>query len=287
MKKAALVLEGGGNRGVFTAGVLDVLMEEQIFLPYVVGVSAGSCNAVDYVSRQPLRTKNCMIPEDGEAGNRLTVREMIRQRSLFDMDRLFAEYPYHQYPFDFETFFASQEQMRCEIVLTSCRTGEAVYAQEFEDPDRLMKLCRASCSLPLVAPIVTVDGEPYLDGGIADSIPVRRVLREGYKKCVVVTTRPYGYRKETSPLMLRLCRIQYGRKYPAFVKAFADRARVYNKTMELIERLEAKGHILVLRPEAPVISKAETDQEKLLSFYEHGREVTARRLDELKAYLGV
>ncbi|MBQ5951796.1 MAG: patatin family protein [Lachnospiraceae bacterium] len=281
-KNSALILEGGGNRGVFTAGVLDRLMEAGRTFPYVTGVSAGSCNAVDYLSRQPLRTKNCMIPED-ENGNLLGVREIIRQKALFDMDRLFVEYPYHQYPFDFETYFASPS--RCEIVMTNCLTGKAEYKDERQDEERLMNLCRASCSLPMFAPVVTLDGVPYLDGGISDSIPLRRALALGYKRCVLVLTRNAGYRKRTSKTMLRLCRVRYGKKYPAFVETFKNRAKNYNRVMRMIEDLEARGHIFVIRPEVPAISKTERDKEKLLAFYDHGYEVMSRRMEELDAFL--
>ena len=283
MKQTALILEGGGNRGIFTSGVLDFLMEKDITFSYVVGVSAGSCNAVDFLSHQPERTKNCMIPGEKDGGTRLDMKTAIKKRSLFDMDKIFEEYPKLTFPFDFDTYFRSH--MKCEIVATNCRTGKAEYLTEKEDPDRLMLLCRASSSLPVVAPITWVDDVPYLDGGVADSIPLRHALENGYKRCVVVSTRNYGYRKKNSTLMLRLSRHMYGKEYPEFVKTFRNRAYVYNKTMELMERLEKRGHVLVIRPEMPAISKTETDPKILEDFYRHGYEVMKKRLSEMEAFL--
>ena len=284
MKRTALILEGGGNRGIFTSGVLDYLMKEQnMTFDYVTGVSAGSCNAVDFLSNQPERTKNCMIPREGDGGTRLDLKTAVKKRSLFDMDKIFDEYPKTTFPFDFETYFQSKTE--CEIVVTSCLTGKAEYLDERKDPKRLMQICRASSSLPLVAPIAWLDGKPYMDGGVADSIPLRHALESGYKRCVVVSTRNRGYRKKSNSAVLRLCRHMYS-KYPEFVKTFQNRAYVYNKTMELMERLEDRGHVFVIRPEIPAISKAEMDPKTLESFYNHGYEVMERRFEEMKAFLG-
>lgn len=282
MKRTALILEGGGNRGIFTAGVLDLLMEQGVTFSYVVGVSAGACNAVDYLSHQPERTKNCMIPKEGDGGSRLEWKEALKKRSLFDMDKIFDEYPKTVYPFDFETYKASP--MKCEIVVTNCLTGKAEYLDERQDPERLMKLCRASASLPVVSPVTWLDEVPYMDGGIADSIPLRRALESGYKRCVVVTTRNKGYRKKASPMMLRVSRHMYSR-YPEFVETMRNRVYVYNKTMELLERLESRGHVFVIRPKVPVISKAETDVELLEGFYRHGYAVMKERLSDMEQFL--
>ena len=196
MKKenqAALILEGGGNRGVFTAGVLDYLMEQSTEFSYVTGVSAGACNAVDFVSKQRGRTRQCMILEDKEYSY-ISMGNMIKNRSLFDMDMLFDRYPNEIFPFDFDTYFQSNTE--CELVVTNCNTGEAEYLSEKEDRQKLMNICRASSSLPVVSPIVELDGEMYLDGGIADSIPVIHAMKKGFRKNVVILTRNYGYRKE-------------------------------------------------------------------------------------------
>ena len=127
---ASLVLEGGGSRGVFTAGVLDFLMEKNVKFPYVVGVSAGSCNALDYVSAQPGRTRDCMVVED-KKNNYIATRAALKKHELFDMDMLFEKYPNELFPFDFDTFFASDTE--CEMVVTNCQNGKAEYLSEDQD----------------------------------------------------------------------------------------------------------------------------------------------------------
>ncbi len=281
MKKAGLVLEGGATRGVFTAGVLDYLMEKELYFPYVIGVSAGACNAIDYVARQPGRTKNCMIPKE-KKDSYIGLRTMVRTRSLFDMDRIFDLYPRETYPFDFETY--RESAVRCEMAVTNCLTGKAEFLDDREDFDRMLSICRASCSMPVISKPVEIDGVPYLDGGVADSVPVTRALREGYKKCVVILTRNLGYRKKLSRKAAGIYRTLY-REYPELVKAAVRRPAVYNRTMELIERLEKEERIFVIRPELPAVSRTEQDPDVLMDFYSHGYELMEAGYEELLAYL--
>lgn len=281
MKKTGLVLEGGATRGVFTSGALDYLMEQDFYLPYVVGVSAGACNAVDYVSRQIGRTRACMICED-KGNSYISVRQMVRNKSLFDMDMIFDRYPNEIFPFDFKTYFTSDT--KCEIVVTNCQTGKAEYLSEESDKDRLMKICRASSSIPIASPMVEVGGQLYLDGGIADSIPIRHALYAGYKKNVVILTRNEGYRKLPDKKYNALA-IATFKKYPELVKAIYYRSVIYNKTMELVERLEREGRIFVLRPQIPEVNRAERDPQKLTAFYQHGYDYMKERYDDLLDYV--
>ena len=283
LKKATIVLEGGATRGIFTSGALDYLMEQDIYVSHVIGVSAGACNAVDYVSRQPGRTRDCMIPKTKEMKYMNGVKDTIRERSLMDMDLIFDKYPKELIPFDFDTYF--QSEMHCELVTTNCLTGNAEYMTEAEDPDRLMKICRASSSMPLVTPMVNIDGVPYLDGGLADSIPVKHVQEKGMKKIVLILTRPEGYRKKpTSKAVGKLYRKMYS-KYPALVRTCIRRPAMYNRTEEYIEKLEKEGEIFVLRPEMKPVSRLEKDYDKLMAFYDHGYELMKRELPRLEAYL--
>ena len=167
IKKATIVLEGGATRGIFTSGVLDCLMEKEIYMSDVIGVSAGACNALDYVSRQPGRTRDCMIPDEQYGKYIYGIRDTIRTKSMMNMDLIFDRFPNELIPFDFDTYFSSP--MNCELVTTNCLTGKAEYMSEEEDRDRLMKICRASSSMPLLTPIVNIEDVPYLDGGLADS----------------------------------------------------------------------------------------------------------------------
>lgn len=283
MITGTIVLEGGATRGVFTSGILDYLMEEDLYFSHVIGVSAGSCNGVDYVSRQIGRTKKCMIPEKKEYSYYSGVRSAIKEKSILDMDMVFDTFPKKIYPFDFETYF--QSDMVCEIVTTNCETGKAEYMTEQSDPDRLMKLCRASSSMPLLSPIVNIDGVPYLDGGLADSVPIRRALQSGNEKIVLVLTRNPGYRKKPiSKGTVKLYRRAY-KKYPNLVHAAIYRNHVYNKTMELVERLEEEEKIFVIRSLVPTVSRLERDETALTAFYQHGYNLMKRQREALQRYL--
>lgn len=277
----ALILEGGGNRGVFTSGVLDCLMEHQIKFPYVAGVSAGACNAVDYVSWQPGRTKKCMILEDKE--NRyISLGQTIRNKSLFDMDMIFDRFPKEIFPFDFDTFF--QSDIRCQLVVTDCLTGKARYMEEKRDAERLMRICRASSSIPAACPMVVLDGRPYLDGGVSDSIPLFHAMKLGYKKDVVVLTRNLGYRK-TKPGKSAAFYSAAFKKYPNLTRSLLNRYKVYNRTLDLVEKWEREGHIFVIRPVSKPISRTEQSKEALTAFYQEGYSLMEERLDELWTYL--
>lgn len=281
MVKAGLVLEGGATRGVFTAGVLDYLMEKDMYFKYVIGVSAGACNAVDYVSKQMGRTRQCMIIEEKE--NRyVDIKKAVKTGSLYDMDMIFDKYPNETYPFDYDTCFASK--IDWEVVVTNCETGKPEYLTEREDRQRLMQICRASSSLPLIAPIVQVDEVPYLDGGLSDSVPISHALRRGYKKCVVILTRRKGYRKEHSKKLEKLYIAALG-KYPKLVNSMIHRPEVYNKQMELIERLENEGKIFVLRPSIEEVSKTEQNVEVLTEFYQHGYDTMKEQYVAMLEYL--
>ena len=281
MNQAALVLEGGGNRGVFTAGAMDFLLEKDEMFSYVIGVSAGACNAMDYLSRQPERTRNCMIVQ--EKKNRyIATRDALRKGRLFDMDMIFDKYPNEIFPFDFETYFQSDAD--CEMVVTNCLTGEAQYLSEKNDKDRLLAICRASSSIPVASDMVTVDGEPCLDGGIADSIPIIHAMEKGYRKDVVILTRQKGYRK-SKPGKSRALYLAAFKEYPAFLNTLLNRYRNYNRTLELVEKWEREGHIFVIRPEMEPVSRTEQNIEKLTDFYQHGYDVMKDRFDEMQAYL--
>lgn len=279
--ETALILEGGGTRGVFTSGVLDRLMEHRVEFPYVVGVSAGACNAIDYVSEQVDRTRKCTIPED-KNNSYLGLKQTLKNRTLFDMDMLFDRYPNEIYPFDYDTYFKSDK--RCELVVTNCITGQAEYMEEHSDRKRLMDICRASSSIPGGCPMVMIDGVPYLDGGVADSIPLRHAMKEGYRKNVVILTRNYGYRKK-KPHKSKAFYAAAFRKYPELLHTLLNRYQTYNRTLELIEKWEKEGRIFVIRPEIKTVSRTETDSKELQAFYQHGYDLMGQKLDKLQEYL--
>ena len=283
IKKATLVLEGGATRGIFTSGALDYLMERDLYFSDVIGVSAGSCNAVDYVSRQPGRTRDCMIPTDKEGKYYYGIRDFVKEKSLMNMDLIFDKYPKELLPFDFETYFNSE--INCQIVTTNCLTGKAEYMTEDSDNDRLMKLCRASSSMPLLTPIVNIDTVPYLDGGLADSVPIRRAQQMENEKIVVILTKNQGYRKSVlSPTMQRVYKRAY-KSYPNLIRTIFRRSFEYNKTMNYLDQLEKRGEIFILRPQVKPVSRLERNKETLHAFYEHGYKYTERKFDDLMEYL--
>lgn len=283
IKKATLVLEGGATRGIFTSGALDYLMERDLYFSDVIGVSAGSCNAVDYVSRQPGRTRDCMIPTDKEGKYYYGIRDFVKEKSLMNMDLIFDKYPKELLPFDFETYFNSE--INCQIVTTNCLTGKAEYMTEDSDNDRLMKLCRASSSMPLLTPIVNIDNVPYLDGGLADSVPIRRAQQMENEKIVVILTKNQGYRKSVlSPTMQGVYKRAY-KSYPNLIRTIFRRSFEYNKTMNYLDQLEKRGEIFILRPQVKPVSRLERNKETLHAFYEHGYKYTERKFDDLMEYL--
>lgn len=283
MKKTAMVLEGGATRGVFTSGVLDYLMEKDFYTSYVVGVSAGACNAVDYVSRQIGRTRDCMIHKEKEYDFYYSMKDAVKNRSIMNMDMIFDQYPKETFPFDFETFFASD--MECELVTTNCLTGKAEYMTEEKEPDRLMEICRASSSMPLVSPMVQIDETPYLDGGLADSIPVKRAMEKGYEKIIVVLTRNAFYRKKVpSRSVQALYHKMYG-DYPELIKTLLKRNQMYNKTLNHLQELEKQGKIFVVRPKIAAISRMEKNYAKLQNFYRHGYDRMEECFRDMLSYL--
>lgn len=267
-KNTGLVLEGGGLRGVFTCGVLDCFMDHGIRFPFTVGVSAGACNGLSYMSGQRGRAKASNI-DLMDKHHYIGFRYLLTQRCIMDFKLLFEDFPERIIPYDYEAYFSNPD--RFVMVTTNCLTGKAEYFEEKSSSSRVMDIVRASSSLPFVSPVTYVDGVPMLDGGIADSIPVEYALNQGYERLIVVLTRNKGYRKKTS--RMRAAKVLY-RKYPNLQKALAERNSVYNRTMDLIERLEEEGRITVIRPLRPVeVGRMEKDTAKLTALYQEGYEI--------------
>ena len=263
----ALVLEGGGLRGVFTCGVLDCFMEKGIRFPFTVGVSAGACNGLSFMSGQKGRAKASNIDLMDEY-HYVGFRYLLTQRCIMDFKLLFEDFPERIIPYDYDAYFSNPD--RFIMVTTNCLTGEAEYFEEKSSSQRVMDIVRASSSLPFVSPITYVDETPMLDGGIVDSIPVEYAMTNGYERIVAVLTRNRGYRKKKSSM--RLARLFY-RKYPLLQKALAERNYRYNKTMDLIEKLEDEGKTMVIRPVKPIqVGRMEKDTDKLRALYMEGYE---------------
>ena len=264
----ALVLEGGGLRGVFTCGVLDCFMDKGIRFPFTVGVSAGACNGLSYMSGQRGRAKSSNI-DLMDKHHYVGFKYLLTQGCIMDYKLLFEDFPEKIIPYDYEAYFANTD--RFVMVTTNCLTGKAEYLEEKSDSKRVMDIVRASSSLPYVTKITYVDGVPMLDGGIADSIPVEYARSQGYERMVVVLTRNKGYRKNEKQLPVP--KFIY-RRYPELRKTLASRNAQYNRTMEMIERLEDEGRMTVIRPVHPIeVDRMEKDTDKLRALYQEGYEL--------------
>ena len=272
----ALVLEGGGLRGVFTCGVLDCFMDKGIRFPFTVGVSAGACNGLSYMSGQRGRAKSSNI-DLMDKHHYVGFKYLLTQGCIMDYKLLFEDFPEKIIPYDYEAYFANTD--RFVMVTTTCLTGKAEYLEEKSDSKRVMDIVRASSSLPYVTKITYVDGVPMLDGGIADSIPVEYAKSQGYERMVVILTRNKGYRKNEKQLPVP--KVIY-RKYPELRKTLASRNAQYNRTMEMIERLEEEGSLTVIRPVHPIeVDRMEKDTDKLRALYQEGYELAESFLASL------
>lgn len=278
---AGLVLEGGGMRGLYTAGVLDVFMEHGVEFVHAVGVSAGAAFGVNIKSRQVGRAirynkRFCADPRYA------SLKNLLRTGELYSIDFAYREVPLHLDPFDTEA--AAANPMRFTAVCTDIVTGEAVYRDiERGDGDDLDWI-RASASVPLLARPVELDGRELLDGGIANSIPAAWMVAQGYSKNVVILTQPAGFVKEPNSLMPLLKRAYAA--YPKLVELLANRHVRYNAQLEEVARLERDGKALVIRPSESVKAPlAVKDSEVLERIYQVGRRDGEARIDEVVAYL--
>lgn len=264
-RNTGLVLEGGGMRGVFTSGVLDAFMKHGVYFRYVVAVSAGACNGMSYISRQPRRARLSNIDFLTQYGY-IGWRHLLKQGCIFDQELLYDKFPNEYVPFDFDTYF--QWSATFEMVTTNCLTGQAEYLTESNDRQRSLDIVRASSSLPYVSKIVMVDDIPMLDGGIVDSIPVMRAIETGHPQNVVVLTRNKGYRskerdRKIPPFVYK--------KYPRLRVALSRRVAAYNEQLELVERLEELGKVVCIRPQRPMeVGRMEKDIGRLERLYQEG-----------------
>lgn len=279
--ESGLILEGGGMRGLYTAGVLDFFMDVGIWISHCYGVSAGAVNATNYVSGQHGRTFR--ITADYINDKRYcSIHNLLTTGDLFGADFLYNRIPNELEPFDYNAFEKSDISMTA--VVTNVHTGEAEY-RTITDLRREMQWLRASCSLPLFAKIVELDGGHYLDGGISDSIPLEKSIRDGNRKNIVILTQHKGYQKKaegvTAWIGSLLCR-----KYPKTLMAGKQRHLMYNRQLELVEEQERQGNALVIRPKAPVgIGRAEKDTKKLTALYGQGYADARGRLEEIMEFL--
>lgn len=280
MYDCGLILEGGGMRGIFTAGVLDYFMDKKLMFSDVYGVSAGSCHACSYLSNQRHRAYETAVNYLDDK-RYCSIESLIKTGDLFGADMLYHQIPDVLHPFDHDTY--SKYQGNFYAVLTDCETGKPVY-QKITDLHHDIIYIRASSSLPIVSRIVEADGHCYLDGGISDSIPILHSVQSGQKKNVIILTQSADYRKSPNKIV-GLIRMKY-RNYPKLAEVLSKRHIVYNETLDYIQQEEKAGNIFVIRPETPVtIGRVEKNREKLKLLYQRGYDTARKQGEALLEFL--
>lgn len=263
----ALVLEGGGFRGMYTSGVLDAFLEKQLYFPYVIGVSAGAAYGISYISRQFGRNKEVNLKYTADP-RYMSLGNLIRNGNLFDWDFVYGEVPDSLVPFDYDAFFRATTEF--VIGVTNVETGQAEYfSTKGMSRQQLLATITASSSLPFVSKIARLNGVNYMDGGLADSIPVQQALLSGYERAVVVLTRNHDYRKKPASFrgLIKTCY----KRYPHLVEALLTRADSYNNTLAQLEIMEKEGRVFLIRPQQKMsVSRIENNPQKLDALYQMG-----------------
>ena len=284
MIKAALVLEGGALRGMYTSGVLDTFLKNNMEFECVAGVSAGALNAMSYISKQPGRSAKINL-EYCDDPRYIGRKAFIKNKGIIGYDYLFGDISENKVPFDYKAF--ENTSQRFIIVATNCEKAETEYLEKSNCND-LFKAVQASSSMPLASAMVEINNNHYLDGAVTTSIPVKWALEQGYEKVVVVLTRDKTYRKPMlSNKLKKLYKPAY-HKYPKLIEKLNTMPERYNKLQEEIIDLEKEGKIFIIRPEKEVtVSRLEKDKEKLENLYKEGIAEAEKNLDALKEYLEI
>lgn len=279
---AILLLEGGSLRGLFTAGVLDTFMENDVYFPAVAGVSAGALNALNYVSHQPGRSASINLRYRHD-GRYFGPKAALRGGSLFGLNFMLHDVK-KEVPYDEDTY--AHGGMRMIAVATNAETGKPAYFEKGKTDFDFNEAVRASASLPLASAPVMLDGQPYLDGGCACPIALNWALEQGFEKIVVVTTREKGFRKkQPGQRMIDLYDDFYGDK-PLFLATMLTQEMRYNALMDQLDELEERGRVFCVRPQEPItIGRFEGDTEKLLALYNRGHREGREALAGMQAYL--
>lgn len=265
MVNAGLILEGGGMRGIYTAGVLDYFMDKDLYFSETYAVSAGACNACSYISKQKGRAYRIFTDYRNDK-RYCSLYSLLTTGDIFGVDMAYNLIPNQYDPYDYDTF--DKHVAKEYAVVTNCKTGKAEY-MEIKDSRKDIVAIRASSSMPLVSKMVEINGEKYLDGGIADSIPLRKSRKNGNKKNVIILTRDTSYRKEKSSARA-LFRIKY-RNYPKLIKAMEQRHENYNKSLDFVEKERKAGNVFVIQPShAVAVGRIEKDIQKLKLLYDEG-----------------
>ncbi|WP_058485520.1 patatin-like phospholipase family protein [Defluviitalea phaphyphila] len=265
MKKIGLVLEGGGMRGLYTSGVLDFFIDNNIYFSYIIGVSTGACNAISYILKQKEKSKdiNANYVRDKKY---ISFKNLIKDKELFETKFLFEDISNKLCPFDYNAFYNSKETV--VVCTTNCNTGKPMYFYKNKS-DKFFEAIKASMSLPFVNKIVNLNGYPLLDGGITDAIPIKKSIFDGNSKNVIILTRHRGYRK--NPTEIKKIADKFYPQYPKLIEALCNRHIMYNKTLEYIRMLERIGKVFIIAPSEPLkVNKIDRNPKKLADLYKKG-----------------
>lgn len=271
-----IVLEGGTFRPIFSAGVMDALLEHDIMFDYCIGVSAGISNGFSYLSKQKKRNLE-VITNYRHDKRYIGQRNFIKCRSLFGLDFVYDEIPNTLHPFDWDTF--NQYTGKVLVGVTNARTGKPEYL-DGKKSDLKFTMLRATCAMPVFFPAIEWEGQVYYDGGLADPIPIRKSIEDGNEKNLIVLTRPKGYKKKASrkdDFVIRLMR----RKYPKLEAVIKNRPDFYNETVAYCEKLEEDGKAVILRPEYP-LNSMEKSIDTLKDNYMHGYNMANASIEKIK-----
>lgn len=276
-----LVLEGGTFRPIFSSGVMDALLSENIMMPYCIGVSAGISDGVSYVSKQ--KGRNLEIVQKYRNDKRYIGKSNYRKcKSLFGLDFVFGDIPNELIPFDRETF--DQYEGSCIVGVTNAATGEAEY-MDAKDMDEKYTMLRATCAMPMFFPAIEISGEKYYDGGIATPVPVDKAFEDGCDKLLVILTQPKGFVKHLGKYDKLGARV-LARKYPAMRDAILSRPDRYNETVRACEELEKEGKVMIIRPNY-LINSFESNVHKLENAYWHGYRMTKEKMKKIRKFLDI
>ncbi|CDE27592.1 phospholipase patatin family [Catenibacterium sp. CAG:290] len=275
---SGIVLEGGTFRPIFSCGIMDCLNDHDIMFDYCIGVSAGITDGVSYVSKQPRR--NLEILKTYRHDPRyIGLRNYKTDHSLFGLKFAYETMFNELNPFDYDTFYKSHTKVL--VGVTNANTGKAEYIDGHKI-DRHCTVLKATCAIPIVFPAIKIGENEYFDGGIADSIPVKKAIEDGNKKLLIILTRPKGYKK-TLNFSTRFAAQVVSRKYPLLKDALLSRHIKYNETLDYIDKLEKEGKALVLRPtEEVIIDSMEKDLDKIQRIYDYGYVLALEHLEEIK-----
>lgn len=275
----SLILEGGTFRPIFSAGIMDALLDNDIIFPYCIGVSAGITNAFSYFSNQ--KGRNLEILENHRNDKRyLSLRNFLKCKSLFGLDFVFDEIPNKLYPYDVHAL--TNYKGKILVGVTDAESGKTEYL-DGKTIDKKNTMLRATCAIPLFFPAIKINNHSYYDGGLCDPIPVRKAIEDGNDKHLIILTRPKSYRKKLgrgNKLAAKLV----GRKYSNLKNAFLTRHEMYNETVRFCEQLEKEGKAIILRPsEEQSIDSFEKDVNVLKQAYFNGYNMAIERLDDIKS----